>query len=124
MNSFSNPVRYSYDAAGNRVKREIVISSSPAQGRQRTQTFTDDLSDDYKVKLTNRNDGTILVGIVSAVGNMNGSVEVYNTSGMRLFTTDVADGQALVSLAGHPSGVYILKIDINGKQTSWKITKQ
>ena len=44
------PVRYSYDAAGNRVKREIVMNPSLSPKKQ--TSYTDDIADDYKLKIT------------------------------------------------------------------------
>ena len=48
LGSMALPVRYSYDAAGNRVRRELVVSLSRSKTPEPETHYTDDLSDDYK----------------------------------------------------------------------------
>jgi len=125
MGSFALPVRYSYDAAGNRVRREIVMSSAPSMSPKKSNSYTDKLSNDYKVKLyPSAQNGTIRVEIISATGMNDGTVEVFSTSGMRVLTCTINDGMAVVDLNNRRSGVYILHICVNGKETDWKIVKQ
>ena len=123
--SFALPVRYSYDAAGNRVRRERVVSSSRSKTPEPETYYTDDLSDDYKVRLyPSSSDGTVRVEIISKLAVPEGNREVYNTSGMKVLTCRIDEGMAVVNLGNHRNGVYILNIDIEGKKTSWKITKR
>lgn len=127
-------VSYSYDAAGNRVRREMVVGSSPnmrpSQGGASPLTnqpvgnyFTDQLSDDYKLKLTPQSDGTVRIEATCKTGSPKGSYGIYNANGVRLLSGNIKEGLTIVSLAGHPTGVYILIVDIDGNKTSWKVTK-
>lgn len=125
MGSSALPVRYSYDAAGNRVKRELVVSSSRSKKTAPNTYYTDDLSADYKVRLhPSSSDGTVRVEIISKLAAPEGSIEVYTASGMKVMTCRIDEGMAVVNLGNHRNGVYILNIDIEGKKTSWKITKR
>lgn len=121
---FAHPVRYSYDAAGNRVKRELVVNSSPSLSQKKQPTYTDVLSEKYKVKLHQIGDGQICVEVV-AVGEIpEGTIEVYTASGMRVLSTAIGHGQTLVDLGSRQNGVYVLNINVNGERTCWKITKK
>ncbi len=124
ISGFSLPVRYSYDAAGNRVRREIVVSSSPSLSPKKQTTYTDNLSEDYKVKLHYTGNSQIRVEVI-ALGNIpEGTLEVYSASGIKVLATTIEQGNALVDLGSHRNGVYVLNINIDGEQTSWKITKK
>lgn len=125
IGTFANPVRYSYDAAGNRVRREIVVNSSPSfSPKKQTTYYTDVLSKDSKVKLHQTGNGQICVEVV-AVGDIpEGTVEVYTTSGVRVLASNIEHGQALVNLGSRQNGVYVLNIKFGEEQTSWKITKK
>ena len=123
LGSSAQAIRYSYDAAGNRVRRELVVSSAP-MNRGNTGPYTDDLANDYKVKLSPLQDGIIRIDVISKAGQSVGNVDVYNTSGMRMLSSDIQDGTATVNLSDRQNGVYILDINVNGNKTSWKITKR
>lgn len=119
------PVRYSYDAAGNRVKREIVMSSSPSLSPKKQMSYTDDIADDYKVKITpSAQDGIVLVEIVSRTDLQEGSVDVFSVKGMRVLTTMTSGGRVTIDLSDKRSGVYILHVNVGGNETDWKIIKK
>ncbi len=61
-------VRYSYDAAGNRVRREIVINQQNAPQHEAPPAYyTESLSDDYRIKIhPNSQNGTIRVEVAMA----------------------------------------------------------
>lgn len=119
-------VHYSYDAAGNRVRREIVINQQNApQHNSRSTFYTDNLADDYRVKLhTSSSSSVIRVEVVSQGECQYGTVTVFNLSGMKVNKVNIEDGSACVDISDSPNGVYIIHIDINGKTTDWKIIKQ
>lgn len=117
------PVRYSYDAAGNRVKREIVMNPSLSPKKQ--TSYTDDIADDYKLKITpSAQDGIVQVEIVSRTDLKEGCVDVFSVKGMRVLTTMTSGGRATVDLSGKRSGVYILHVNVDGNETDWKIIRK
>lgn len=119
-------VRYSYDAAGNRVRREIVINQQNAPQHEAPPAYyTESLSDDYRIKIhPNSQNGTIRVEVIAATGSKEGSVAAYSLSGAKVGLFPVENGNAYVDLSDAPNGVYILHIDVNGNTTDWKIIKR
>ncbi len=121
-----NAVYYSYDAAGNRVRREIVLNQQNApQQPGPTAYYTDRLSADYRIKIhPNASDGIVRIEVLSTGGRCEGAVTTFNASGMKVTDSKVEDGNAYVNLGDSPKGVYILHVDIGGKTTDWKIIKK
>ena len=124
LSSMALPIRYSYDAAGNRVKRELVVRSSPMMSPQKSNYYTDDLSDDFKVKLTPIGQGRILIEIVSNGSISDGLVSVYTLSGMNVYSSKIENGQLTLDLSDYSENIFVLNIEVDKKKTSWKITKQ
>lgn len=119
------PVRYSYDAAGNRVKREIVMNPSPSLSPKKQTSYTDDIADDYKLKITpSAQDGIVLVEIVSRTDMQEGCIDVFSVKGMHVLTTMTSGGRATIDLSGKRSGVYILHVSVDGNETDWIIIKK
>ena len=52
------------------------------------------------------------------------SLERYSLTGQLLQEQPVHSNTTAVSLAGLPTGAYILKVHINNKTEDWKIIKQ
>ena len=124
MGSMAQAISYSYDAAGNRVKREIVIQRSPSRSPMDLNHYTDNMSDGLRVKIYPSDGGFLRVVVIGNGSITDCIVEVYNTSGMKLNAKAIENGQALIDLSNYRNGVYILRINVNDKQTSWKITKK
>ncbi len=82
VSSAQSRIGYSYDAAGNRVKREIVMPAPRAMAKQQTfaadsQAFTD-LLHDHTVKIyPNPTEGALLVSISGLTGTDKCSFGVY-----------------------------------------------
>lgn len=121
-----NVVYYSYDAAGNRVKREIVLNRQNApQQPDNSPYYSDQLATDYRIKIhPNAFDGMVRVEVLSKVGNYDGTVTVYSLAGAKVQECKVENGNAYIDLGDCPKGVYILHVEINGKSTDWKIIKK
>lgn len=118
-------VRYAYDAVGNRVRRELVVSQQQAPQQQAPSAqYTDDLSDDYRVRLRSDASGVVHAEVLSVSGQCDGTVTVYDLQGQQVTACRIADGSAEVDLGGSPAGVYILHIEIGNKSTDWKIIRK
>lgn len=119
-------VSFAYDAAGNRVKREMVLSRSmPSDARDEAEnnTFYDSLGQ-RTVKLAGTSAGILKIEIIGYEPSDNAFAEVYSLSGIMLLSQAVKDATAELDISGKPSGTYILNVTVNGQQTSWKIAKQ
>lgn len=129
VSSAQDRIGYSYDASGNRVKREIVMPVPKAMAKQQNfssdnQSFSDMLRD-HSIKIyPNPTKGALQVSISGLTGTDKCSLEVYTAQGAQVLTENVKTDNVDINISNQPNGVYLLQITINGKSTTWKIVKQ
>lgn len=123
-------IGFAYDAAGNRVKREIVIQNfqeSEAKRQafnSRTQTFSD-IVNDHSIKIyPNPTEGNLTISISGLKKSDKSSYGVYNVQGAQIMADNIDADNFNIDISCYPSGVYLLRITINGNPTSWKIVKK
>ena len=80
-----------------------------------------DLLDDASIKITQANNGRIVIEITNYSESMFGQISLYSINGIVLFSEGIRHDQIIVDLSGQPNGIYILGIEVNGQQLSWKI---
>lgn len=114
-------VGYSYDAAGNRVKREIALSRTQSQEAKRSVAYSDMISDHQIQIVPNSKSGKVKVAVLDGKSQFN--VTVYNVSGQNVLTLKNVRGQTEVDLSNEPNGIYVLVLEIGQEKTTWKIMK-
>lgn len=115
---------YSYDAAGNRILREIRIET-PRQGQQRSRSSErlDDRVAGVNISFSpNPTKGMLHVEIQADAPSVE-SVSLFAMSGTLLQT---AKGETSMDfdLSDAPSGIYLLVAQINGERMSYKVIKE
>lgn len=105
-------VSYAYDAAGFRVKRELVVERSPRNGKQKvkSQTLYDSI-DNKTVKLTVSPTGELTVSVAGFEAGDNGVVTVYDNSGALILCQNIVDGISVIDL--HPYGAEVVDLLYN-----------
>ena len=122
-------IRYVYDAAGNRVRREAAVSVQKAMARRQAVVSEEktqpDMLRELSIKiLPNPTDGLLRVSIYGIGDNDKCSLDVYTPLGALILTKQVADGVADIDISNCPAGVYLIKIIVNNSLTTWKIVKK
>lgn len=112
---------YCYDAVGNRVKRELVLSRSQSQEAKRSVAYSDMLSDHQIQIVPNSKRGKVKVAALDGKSQFN--VMVCNVSGQNVLTLKNVRGQTEVDLSNQPNGIYVLVLEIGQEKTTWKIMK-
>ncbi len=129
VSSAQDRIGYSYDASGNRIKREIVMPVPKAMAKQQNfssdnHSFSDMLRD-HSIKIyPNPTKGSLKICISGLKGTDKCSLEVYTTQGAQILAEKVKTDNIDINISNQPNGVYLLQITINGKSTTWKIVKQ
>lgn len=121
-----SPVSFAYDAAGNRVKREIILSRSmlsPDTPDENPENTFFDTVGQRTVKLTGISPNTVKIEILGYEPSDDAFAEVYTLGGVMLISQPVRDAVAEIDISAEPAGTYILKVSVNGQQTTWKIAK-
>lgn len=129
VSSAQGRIEYSYDAAGNRVKREIIMPITKVMAEQQdfssdNQNFSDMLSD-HSIKIyPNPTKGALKICVFGLKDTDKCSLEIYTAQGVQIMAEKVNTYNTDINISNHPQGVYLLQITINGKSTIWKIVKK
>jgi len=138
-------VQYEYDAAGNRTVRKTITMKSTETPPDSTETRA--LSPDEKASIVspmsqgvptyieqiaqvaikiypNPTTEKITLEIPDWQDLQTGNFKLFSLTGQLLQEQPVHSVTTIISLAGLPSGVYILKVGINNRVEDWKVIKQ
>lgn len=120
---------YAYDAAGNRIRREIIMQTPKA--KTRSQSFDteghifSDMLNEHDIKIyPNPTYGFLKVCIQGLKNNDKCSMSFYTTQGTQIVTNNVNKDNFEINVSNQPAGIYLLRITINNKSTIWKIIKK
>lgn len=118
-------ISYAYDADGNRIKRELVIPRTVNAGGRASENIESyyDPMGEHTVKFEATANGKINISVINFSEQDNGTIDVYSVNGMVLLSSDISDTLTVIDISSQPHGVYILRVTVNGEQTTWKITK-
>ena len=119
-----NTVIFSYDAGGNRINRQITVSSVKERPRETTDIeAVEEETLEGRVRITtDAGSETVSVEISDLKADEHGSVRLFTSGGALLKEVAIAGEATSVSLSPYPSGIYILSVVLNGKQHGWKIS--
>lgn len=125
-----NKVSYTYDAAGNRTNRTIVMQSKstaqPGGNEQieRTTSFSETLADITVRIYPNPTEGRIRIEIANLPKDETADLSLYSLSGQLIVSKKDITSFEEIDISGHRKGVYILKIKAGKQKTEWKIIKK
>lgn len=120
--SAQKKVMYAYDAAGNRIKKEILFEQS--QSKSQVVAYSDML-DEKEIKIyPNPTEGELRVEIFNELKKTEGIVTVHGNNGAMIYTTPIINGFASLDISSCPNGLYILHVKIGDCVSSWKIIKR
>lgn len=121
-------VIYTYDAAGNRIKREIVMNrnSSPTRSAQEKQedVYSEMLSKKQVRIYPNPTSGMLKVEVLNLDEGDNCSLRIFNSAGSQITSTHTTSATASLDISSQPDGIYFLRIAIGKEESTWKIIKK
>lgn len=120
--SAQKKVMYAYDAAGNRIKKEILFEQSQSKSQV---VACSDMLDEKEIKIyPNPTEGELRVEIFNELKKTEGIVTVHGNNGAMIYTTPIINGSASLDISSCPNGLYILHVKIGDSVSSWKIIKR
>jgi hypothetical protein len=131
---------YEYDDAGNRILRKTLILPSlsppappdslpqpeellPPTAYRSPQTYTETLAQVEMKIYPNPTTENVTLEITNMENLSTGNFKLYSLPGQLLQEHPVHSSSTAISLAGLPTGTYILKVYINNRTEDWKIIK-
>ncbi len=132
--SEAQTIAFSYDAAGNRTKREIIFQKSSKVRIDSTLTSGKPVADIEpitelmdKMKITiypNPTLGQLSVEITSIPRDVSGEIKIYNITGNVIQQREKLGPLNQLDLSAYPAGIYILYLRIGQEESKWKIIKK
>lgn len=124
-----NSVSYSYDAAGNRVRRELVVPAPRAkamlQSLEMHGTSYSDVIDSHSVQIKQDDENEVLkVSVLGLKSSDKCTFGVYTASGVQALLSDVKSESVEIDISSLPSGIYMMRVAINETGKTWKIVKK
>ena len=142
-------VRFAYDAAGNRVRRELVVGSKKPKGLRTlsadsTQQTTSDLDPrdeadrrhlsgrDYVTETIDRGqvriypnptEGELTIEFLGYRPEQRAVLVVYDLFGRVVVRREVASVTTMLDLSAQSAGLYVLHLIVGKDQSAWKIWK-
>lgn len=118
-------VNYSYDIAGNRIKREIVMKTRALQQEESTTECYSDMLSERTIRIyPNPTKGKLRVEIAGYENSDQSVLRIFNVSGQQILSTHVTSSWTEVDISSQTNGIYILHLSLNSKETTWKIIKK
>lgn len=115
-------VEFTYDASGNRIKKEIILTKT--RSAEASQPFFDQVDNQKIIIYPNPTRGQLMVEITDQSDILSGTLTVLNLKGQIVAKQTINQKQINLNISNEPSGTYILHININGKISTWKIIKR
>ena len=119
-------VTYEYDDAGNRIERAIIPQSMmKSSSSMPISTPMEDIVAEHRLKIyPNPTKGMLSVEIGNYSSDLQADFRILDMTGRTINTQKAKSGTVYFDLSNHPSGVYLLRININGEIVTWKVIKK
>lgn len=118
---------FTYDAAGNRKTREIVLGKSSAAISDSTSIIepVSELMDEMKITIyPNPTQGKLSVEITNMPQDAAGEITIHDIEGKLMQKMKDLKTLSKLDLSTYPTGMFILSIRIGQKVSEWKIIKE
>ncbi len=125
--AYSQLYMYTYDAAGNRTVRRYSLSGMSILNDEDENDEEVQLSkmlQEHEVNISTTEEEEINVRVSNMDKETQAEVAVYDISGIQVAKATVREEETKISMSEQKTGVYVTRVTVNGKSTSWKIAKE
>ena len=113
-------VSYDYDAMGNRIKREIVLSRSMENTEK---PLTETISSKSISIYPNPTAGLLKISISGWETTDKCKFTIFSLKGALIQEIQVSSSVTEIDLSDESDGMYLLNIELNESKSAWKIIK-
>ncbi len=127
--SGAQQISYTYDSAGNRVSRTIVLAtpvrSTRSGDNSQDSVFYREVNGPTEIKIyPNPVKSVLTVTIRGYEQSMAGEISLFNLGGQQLLNLPIHEEITQIDMHNFSKGNYVMNITLNGKSTPWKVIKQ
>lgn len=117
--------KFNYDNSGNRISREIILSTR-SMGNESDNFITyNDMIDEKTITIhPNPTRGQLKVEIPDYKTGEQCELSIFSIDGKIMMSTKPYDIITDLDISTYPNGIYILNIQIGESVSSWKIIKK
>ena len=115
---------YTYDAAGNRIRRELIVLPSPQAKDAKIDTIINNSNDNFDILIFPNPVSEVLN--IEFLGNIDDSkieYEVFNINGQLIENKYIKSNATEIYFANLQTGVYFVRLKIDDKYKEYKILK-
>ena len=117
LSSFAqSKILYTYDAAGNRVKRELAVAKGQSLSPKKVASQS-------LHQLQCKKDGHIRVELPTSTKLQSGTFTIYDMNGARQISSSYSGKLIDIDMTPYGQGTYILKVEAESERYSWKILR-
>lgn len=127
------PREYEYDKSGNRIVRKVITLSSIQNednntvDKQEENTaiyYQDNLSVMDILIYPSATSSEVKIVVQNGNNEIKGQAQVYNSLGVKVFEKNIFGEITQLNFNELSKGIYYIVLQINGKETQWKIIKK
>jgi hypothetical protein len=128
---------YTYDAAGNRIQRQVIYLKSAQVNKQQPQEnqttgIVQDVVGEQKITIfPNPTKGKLGIQFhhsdntaFNHSGNSGNLIVLYDLSGKTVAQKEINSQFCEIDLTGVRTGIYVMRIRMEGKAQEWKVVKE
>jgi hypothetical protein len=119
-------VVYEYDNAGNRIARTVVLPKMQSANKaMKDTTFYKEALGNKEITLyPNPVKTNLNVSISGYEENSTGECVLFDMQGKLILRQKINAREFQIDMSAYNSGNYIMRISVDGEQTTWKVVKQ
>lgn len=122
-----NKIAYTYDDAGNRTSRKVVILAPLSQETKSAGApapVEEELGEQKITVYPNPTKGELAVEVTGGDTKDEIRMVLYNVQGSQLQNKGCVAGKTRIDMSAYPTGLYILRIITGNKTVEFKIIKE
>lgn len=109
-------ILYTYDAAGNRIRREMAVAKAHSLSPKKVAAQS-------LHQIRCKKDGHIRVELPPSTKLQSGTFTIYNINGVQQMSSSYSGKLIDIDMTHYGQGTYILKVDAENERYSWKILR-
>lgn len=118
---------YSYDAAGNRTNRTVIVGAQAVSGQENQETafpvYIDSLDGKELAIRPDKGNASFVVSVKGIPSSSGGRISLMDSAGKILTEQPMSSETTIIKLDELSIGTYTMRILLNRRSSIWKLVK-